>query len=56
MPGWLAGAIALLDLVGVIALASLWLKAARDLRELLQLADEISAQESERREGDGNGL
>lgn len=56
MPGWLAGAIALLDLVGVIALAKLWLNAARDLRELLQLADEISAKESARRNADGNGL
>jgi len=39
MPWWLVGAIASLDLLWAIALTVLWVRGARELRELLDLVE-----------------
>ena len=47
MPWWLVGAVALIDGAWAAALTYLWVQTARELRELLRLADAIEREHRE---------
>lgn len=56
MPGWFVAALGSLDLLWAAALTVGLRRVDRELRELLELAEEISAEEERLRAGHGNGL